>query len=299
MLSFIKNLFGQKKKDDLMTVIKKILENMHSIEEYADFVATNIDNLSKGFETSFDYQDNDNIYVVLANIYAKFSDDIQFNEQEEHYHQQILMLILVRNDEMDEQYRWNEFIESISYFENKLASIDMSSKSHGEYLFTLCSQYAQYLYPNSQAHNLLAQTIYLTQWVPIIALLAKEQKRFYSQIPLNFIKLLKPIDFFAETLGGRQSQMDTSPYDGHPFECACGQNHNFNSLNIEVLRELPKMRLVLACPVTDGYITCVKIKGWFKFKGFESLFGTKIEEELDSLDTLSKAINKKIENIGI
>ncbi|DAB40862.1 MAG TPA: hypothetical protein CFH81_00735 [Sulfurovum sp. UBA12169] len=180
MLGFIKNLFGQKKKDDLVSVTKKILADMHSIEEYANFVATNVDDCSKGFETSFDYHQNDNIYIVLANIFAKFSDDLQFNEQEEDYHQQILMLILVRYEGMDKQSRWNEFIESISYFENKLASIDMSSKTPGEYLFTLCSQYAQYLYPKNEAHDLLAQTMYLTQWVPVIAVLAKEQKRFYS-----------------------------------------------------------------------------------------------------------------------
>lgn len=93
------------------------------------------------------------------------------------------------------------------------------------------------------------------------------------------MKLLDSIDFFAETLGGRPNQVDTSGYDGYPFECACGQIHNFDSYQIEVLRELIKMRLVLACPVNDGYLTCVKVKGWFGFKGFESLFGTKIEGE--------------------
>ena len=108
------------------------------------------------------------------------------------------------------------------------------------------------------------------------------------------MKLLDPIDFFSETLGGRPSQMNTSVYNGYPFECACGQIHEFDSSQIEVLRELTKMRLVLVCPVNDGYITCVKIKGWFRFKGFESLIGTKVEEELDPIDTLSKAIDKKL-----
>jgi len=107
------------------------------------------------------------------------------------------------------------------------------------------------------------------------------------------MKLLDTTNFFAETLGGRSSQMDTSTYNGHPFECACGQIHEFNSHQVEVLRELTRMRLVLACPINDGYVTCVKVKGWFRFKGFESLIGTKIEEELDPIDILSKAIDKK------
>ncbi len=110
------------------------------------------------------------------------------------------------------------------------------------------------------------------------------------------MKLLESTDFFAKTLGGRPNQMDTSTYNGYPFECICGEVHEFDSRQIEVLRELSKMRLVLACPANDGHITCIKVKGWFRFKGFESLFGTKIEEELDPIETLSKAIDKNIPN---
>jgi len=108
------------------------------------------------------------------------------------------------------------------------------------------------------------------------------------------LKLLDSTTFFAETLGGRPSQMGTSAYDGYPFECAWGQIHEFDSRQIEVFRELTKIRLVLACPINDGYITCVKVKGWFIFKGFKSLIGIKIEEDLDPVDTLSKAIDKKL-----
>ncbi len=78
--------------------------------------------------------------------------------------------------------------------------------------------------------------------------------------------------FMAQTFGGRPNQMGLAPYSGHPFECACGVRHVFDPLTVTVLRELPGMRLVLACPQGDA-VTCVKIKGLFRFKGFASLFG--------------------------
>ncbi|PIW64950.1 MAG: hypothetical protein COW13_00150, partial [Candidatus Omnitrophica bacterium CG12_big_fil_rev_8_21_14_0_65_50_5] len=74
------------------------------------------------------------------------------------------------------------------------------------------------------------------------------------------------------TRGGRQNTFGLSDYEGQPFQCVCGKPHNFNSQDVEVLRELPWMRLVLGCP--DGLgINCVKVKGLFRFKRFETLFG--------------------------
>jgi len=45
------------------------------------------------------------------------------------------------------------------------------------------------------------------------------------------------------------------------------------------LRELPGMQLVMACPNGEG-ITSVKVTGGlFKFKGFKSMFGTRVTED--------------------
>jgi hypothetical protein len=49
------------------------------------------------------------------------------------------------------------------------------------------------------------------------------------------------------------------------------------------------MRLVFECPYQPNIVTCVKVKGFFRFQGFESLFGANLEEDLDVLDTLTKA----------
>ncbi len=79
-------------------------------------------------------------------------------------------------------------------------------------------------------------------------------------------------EFFSRTTGGGPNQMNMAPYEGHPFECACGETHKFYEDTVSVIRELPKMRLVFVCP-EDEHVTCVKVKGILRFKGFEALFG--------------------------
>ena len=106
------------------------------------------------------------------------------------------------------------------------------------------------------------------------------------------MKLLSPTDFFAETMGGRPNNMDTSIYDGKPFQCACGKTHLFFSDETDVIRELSNMRLVFQCPEQSNFVTCVKVKGLFRFK-FDSLFGTKIEEDLDVITILKNGFEKK------
>ncbi|OUR80377.1 hypothetical protein A9Q83_01370 [Alphaproteobacteria bacterium 46_93_T64] len=89
--------------------------------------------------------------------------------------------------------------------------------------------------------------------------------------------------FLAETFGGRPCQMDTSIYAGTPFDCACGQKHLFDH-HTQVLRELVGQRLVFGCPDSSA-VTCVKMKGFFKFKGFESVLGCiDIPDEAENSD---------------
>src|SRR3990172_367500 len=75
----------------------------------------------------------------------------------------------------------------------------------------------------------------------------------------------------------RPNQMNMTPYEGHPFECACGASHRYAFTSVPVLRELTKMRLVLCCPETKA-LTCVRVKGIVRFRGFESLFGARPPE---------------------
>ena len=90
------------------------------------------------------------------------------------------------------------------------------------------------------------------------------------------MELIQLVDFQHRTLGGRPCQMEVSIYGGLPFDCACGRSHNFDPTWVRVLRELPKMRLVLSCP-QDMAVNCVRIRGLFR-RRLETLFGAKIDE---------------------
>ena len=72
-------------------------------------------------------------------------------------------------------------------------------------------------------------------------------------------------EFLSKTTGGRPVSINVSIYRGVPFDCVCGQKHLFSGDKQDVMRELPKMRLVLPCPDTDA-INCVHVKGIFKHK---------------------------------
>ena len=86
-------------------------------------------------------------------------------------------------------------------------------------------------------------------------------------------------EFMQRTLGGWPTRMAMSTHEGKPFECACGDMHYFSEATVQVMRELPKGRLVLTCPNGRG-ITCVRLRGLLK-PTLESLFGTvEIEEDL-------------------
>jgi len=86
-------------------------------------------------------------------------------------------------------------------------------------------------------------------------------------------------EFMRRTDGGWPTHMAMSTHEGEPFECACGDTHDFSELTVQVLKELPKGRLVLTCPDEKG-VTCVRLKGLLKPK-IEPLFGTvEIEEYL-------------------
>lgn len=78
--------------------------------------------------------------------------------------------------------------------------------------------------------------------------------------------------FLGRTAHGWTLKMDVSIYAGTSYDCGCGKCHVFDALGSVVLRELPGMKLVVACP-DNLALTCVKIKGLTKY-AFESSFAT-------------------------
>ncbi len=101
------------------------------------------------------------------------------------------------------------------------------------------------------------------------------------------MKIISNDEFIDLSANGWEVHMNTTPYINHTFECACGKEHKFNQY-IRIIRELPKQRLIFVCPDDISYVTCVKVKGWFRFKGFESLYGTYRETEEEKQERLEK-----------
>ena len=92
------------------------------------------------------------------------------------------------------------------------------------------------------------------------------------------MELVDIAEFTQRTSGGWPTRMRMAAYEGRPFTCACGAVHRFAESAVQVMKELPKGRLVLSCP-EGKCLTCIRLKGLEK-PDFESLFGTAgIEEE--------------------
>jgi hypothetical protein len=87
------------------------------------------------------------------------------------------------------------------------------------------------------------------------------------------MEILQFDEFMSRTFGGRPNHMDTTYYAGSLFQCGCGKNHPFDYLRTPVIRELPKMRIVIKV-YECGFVNCIKVRGVFWFKGFKTLFST-------------------------
>jgi hypothetical protein len=183
MYSFFKKLFKKKTNppSEESVYVDNLMNEIHDINGYAETVVELCDSMSMNFENTFKYEDNDKIYIVLANIFAKFSDSIQFNEQEEELHREILSMILVRygiNDNEVQEKRWNEFMQSINYFSNVTQNNALNKKPNSP--FVHATMYAQFLYPNVEESELITQSISILRWMTILGRLTGYQKKYYA-----------------------------------------------------------------------------------------------------------------------
>jgi hypothetical protein len=86
---------------------------------------------------------------------------------------------------------------------------------------------------------------------------------------------------FAHNFGrAAKPTMNMSIYRDN-FNCACGQSHWFDEYVNIICEGL--MKVMVTCPQDDSYITSLKIKTFMmvKFKGFESLAGTRLANDND------------------
>lgn len=107
---------------------------------------------------------------------------------------------------------------------------------------------------------------------------------------MKFLKFNEFIENFGKAC---PNVFNTSLYHG-TFKCACGKEHWFDPSLI--ICSAFSMRIMVQCPEDPTYLNNIKIKTFLltKFKGFETLSGTKIETEEDVLafNVIKKLINK-------
>lgn len=95
---------------------------------------------------------------------------------------------------------------------------------------------------------------------------------------------------FAENFGRAAKPVMNMSIYRDSFKCACGNSHWFDE-RINIVCE-GLMKVMVTCPEDSSYLTSLKIKTFmvFKFKGFESLSGTRLvnQEDYITLDTMRR-----------
>jgi hypothetical protein len=96
------------------------------------------------------------------------------------------------------------------------------------------------------------------------------------------MKILNTQDFVMEAGIPMPKNLlrDMSAYNGSPFVCACGKEHNFESSYMDFRNFATNgsnAKMIVTCPDDSSIATLIKTK--YKllviFKGFESLAGNK------------------------
>lgn len=98
---------------------------------------------------------------------------------------------------------------------------------------------------------------------------------------VSAMKMLSFEAFLGEFGDLQENTLDMSIYRDS-FQCACGRSHWFDE-RIDIVGGTFFMKLMVVCPDDHSYLTIIKIKTFmiFKFTGFKSLAGTRMNGEID------------------
>ncbi len=168
------------KKNNLNDFIVSKINTLNTFDDYKLLVSNTVDSLAIRFEEVYNVTDNDKLYIVLANLFAKYSDNLIFNEHENKMHNELLLTILVRYEGEDYRTKWDNFIDSTNYFSNQFTLLNLNNKEFDKVIFIVSGMFSSYLFPEKHKHNLIAETLSIIEWNTTIGILAKYQKEFYN-----------------------------------------------------------------------------------------------------------------------
>lgn len=95
------------------------------------------------------------------------------------------------------------------------------------------------------------------------------------------MKMLADNKFMIEAGIPLPNHRDMSFYNGKPFHCACGQEHQFSDYMVanNFATTGLNAKMIVVCPGNSGFHTLIKTKYkfFFIFNGFVSLAGCQLD----------------------
>ena len=101
--------------------------------------------------------------------------------------------------------------------------------------------------------------------------------------------IVSPFEFGLLT--GRGAPMPPNVADvyyGHSFQCGCGSVHTLDA-SVQIPRVIPGRNKFVACCPATGWVNFLKVKGFFRIAGLETICLTQIETEKQD-EELSKGL---------
>lgn len=180
MFAFLNELF--KKKEEVSTSfplnIEKLLKKCKTLPDYVKLLKLTVDTCYDLFENQFAYQNKHKVSIVVASIFAKFSQTEIFDKEEEQFHFNLIFTILNRLEVASDNMQFKEFQSAMIYIDDALAEVNINDHNAN---FFISNAYASYLYPHTDLYKLTREALLINDFFAPIQILAKNQKRFFSK----------------------------------------------------------------------------------------------------------------------
>ncbi|MDD2357358.1 MAG: hypothetical protein PHX13_05570 [Thiovulaceae bacterium] len=180
MFTFLNKLF--KKKEEVTTSfplnIEKLLKKCKTLPDYIKLLELTVDTCYELFENQFVYQNKHKVSIVVAIIFAKFSQTEIFNKEEEQLHFNLIFIILNRLEIASDNMQFKEFQSAMIYIDDALAEVNINDHNAN---FFISNAYASYLYPYTDLYKLTREALLINDFFTPIQILAENQKKFFSK----------------------------------------------------------------------------------------------------------------------
>ncbi len=180
MFTFLNKLFKQ--KEEIVTSfplnIEKLLKKCKTLPDFVKLLELTVDTCYELFETQFAYQNKHKVSIVVASIFAKFSQKEIFDKEEEQFHFNLIFAILNRLEVASDNMQFKEFQSAMIYIDDALAEVNINDHNAN---FFISNAYASYLYPHTDLYKLTREALLINDFFVPIQILVQNQKRFCTK----------------------------------------------------------------------------------------------------------------------